>query len=126
MAGDEKRAGNWFNTPKDSGESEYQDYNDYYDLDASLPIKKALAGLGVYTKTLREGGDNRCMQLEHENEVTIDGKKSTLTGAYFTTIFNPKDGMINVWGSYGARYMGSQQKSSVTVLSKLQSWSDIA
>jgi len=27
MAGDEKRAGNWFKVPKESGESEYQDYS---------------------------------------------------------------------------------------------------
>jgi hypothetical protein len=27
MAGDERRAGNWFKVPKESGESEYQDYS---------------------------------------------------------------------------------------------------
>jgi hypothetical protein len=27
MAGDERRAGNWFKVPKESGDSEYQDYS---------------------------------------------------------------------------------------------------
>jgi hypothetical protein len=27
MAGDERRAGNWFKIPKESGESEYQNYS---------------------------------------------------------------------------------------------------
>jgi hypothetical protein len=30
MAGDEKRAGQWFKTPKESGESEYQDFSKNY------------------------------------------------------------------------------------------------
>jgi hypothetical protein len=155
MAGDERRAGQWFRTPKESGDSEYQDFSkdqfsivkkesntsigelakwgygdaawdDYYDLDASLPIKKALAGLGVDTRTIKEDGHNRCMQLEHEVEVAVDGTTYTPTAAYFTTVFNPVEGVIIAWGSYGTRYMGLQQKPPVTVLPKLQSWSDIA
>jgi len=160
MAGDEQRAGNWFKVPKDSGESEYQDYSmlllvipgshgrrsilkptlgelekwgygaaawdDYYDFDVSLPIKQALAGLGLDIRTIQESGNNRCMQLEHEVEVTINRITYTPTTAYFTTVFNPIEGVIIAWGSYGARYQGSKKKPPITVLPKLQSWSDIA
>ncbi|KAF1917613.1 hypothetical protein BDU57DRAFT_537270 [Ampelomyces quisqualis] len=139
MAGDEKRAGNSFKPPKESGESDYQNTNDlkkwgygaaawddYYDLDASLPIKRVLAGLNVDTRTLSEGGNNRCMQLEHKNEVTIDGTTYQPTAAYFTTVFNPTEGVIIAWGSYGAKYQGSKQDPPINVLPKLQNWSDIA
>jgi hypothetical protein len=30
MAGDERRVGNWFKVPKESGESKYQDYSKIY------------------------------------------------------------------------------------------------
>jgi hypothetical protein len=66
------------------------------------------------------------MQLEHEVEVTVNGTKYTPTAAYFTTVFNPTGGAIIAWGSYSARYQGSKQKPPITVLPKLQSWSDIA
>ena len=66
------------------------------------------------------------MQLEHEVEVTIDGTTYKPTTAYFTTVFNPFEGVIIAWGSYGAKYQGSQQKPPITVLPKLQNWRDIA
>jgi hypothetical protein len=100
-------------------------WDDYYDLDVSLPIKRALTGLGVDTKTLQEGGKNRCMQLEHEHEVTVDGATYGPTTAYFTTVFNPEEGVIVAWGSYGAKYMGSKQTPPITLLPKIQNWSDI-
>ncbi|KAF2865077.1 hypothetical protein BDV95DRAFT_613038 [Massariosphaeria phaeospora] len=127
-AGDERWAGNWFKVPKESGESKYQDYSELekwgyeaapwdncYDLDVSLPIKKALAGLDLDTRTIEEHGNNRCLQLEHEVEVTVDGTKYTPTTAYFTTVFNPTEGVIIAWGSYGARYQGSKQKPPITI-----------
>jgi hypothetical protein len=36
-------------------------YDDYYDLDKSLPIKSALIGLGVDVRTNKEGGNNRAI-----------------------------------------------------------------
>jgi hypothetical protein len=92
----------------------------------SLPIKKALAGLGLDTRTIQEHGNNQCMQLEHEVEVTVNSTEYTPTTAYFTTVFNPTEGVIIAWGSYGARYQGSKQKPPITALPKLQGWSDIA
>jgi hypothetical protein len=92
----------------------------------SLPVKRALAGLGLDTRTIQEHGNNRCTQIEHESEVTVDGTKYSPTTAYFTTVFNPIGGAIIAWGSYGARYQGSKQQPPITVLPKLQSWSDIA
>jgi hypothetical protein len=65
------------------------------------------------------------MQLEHENEVAIDGTTYKPTTAYFTTVFNPIEGVIIAWGSYGAKYQGSKQDPPITVLPKLQNWSDI-
>ena len=66
------------------------------------------------------------MQLEHENVVTVDGTTYQPTTAYFTTVFNPVEGVIIAWGSYGAKFQGSKQKPPITVLPKLQNWSDIA
>jgi len=85
-----------------------------------------LAGLDLDTRTIQEHGNNRCLQLEHGVEVTVDGTKYTPTIAYFTTVFNPTEGVIIAWGSYGARYQGSKLKPLITVLPKLRSWSDIA
>jgi hypothetical protein len=48
------------------------------------------------------------------------------TGAYFSTVYNAVDGVIMSWAAYGAKYMGGQKNPPVTVLPKLQAWSDIA
>ncbi|KAF1947668.1 hypothetical protein EJ02DRAFT_417181 [Clathrospora elynae] len=109
MAGSDKKAGGKFDPSMESAdELENWGYgfpasDDYYDLDKSLPIKSALNGLGVDSKTLAENGNNHAMQWEHEEETAHDA-----------------------WGSYGARYEGAKKNPPVTVLPKLQSWSDIA
>ena len=61
------------------------------------------------------------MELEHEVEVPVGGTKYVPTIAYFTTVFNPTEGVIIAWGSYDARYHGSKQKPPITVLPKLRS-----
>jgi hypothetical protein len=48
-------------------------YDEYYDFDASLPIKPALESISVAAKKLDEGGTNRAIIWEHENETTHGG-----------------------------------------------------
>jgi hypothetical protein len=102
------------------------DWDQYCDFDVSLPIKDALKGLGVDDKMGVEEAHNKCMECDHEAEATIDGTTYHPTGARFTTIFNAEDGVIVAWSSYGAKYEAARQNPPVTVLPKLQNWSDIA
>jgi hypothetical protein len=97
----------------------------YFDFDKSLPIKTALASLGLDTASLPENGLNRATQLEHENAVTLDNVTYQPTHALFSTIFNPTDGVIIAWGSYGAKYKASILDPPISLLPDLQHWSDI-
>lgn len=104
---------------------DYMDYNEYIDFEKSLPIKDALASLKVHPKIDRDDKINLCVAYEHEWPVTIDGTTYLPTGARFTTVFNPTDGVIIAWASYGPRYEGAQKSRPITVLPKLQ-WIDKA
>lgn len=68
------------------------------------------------------------MVLEHEYEVTVNGKTYRPTMARFQTVFNPVEGLIVAWSAYGAKHNGKEQKPPITEdadLPKLQRWSDV-
>ncbi|KAF1994511.1 hypothetical protein P154DRAFT_585619 [Amniculicola lignicola CBS 123094] len=135
MEATDKEAGKMYNPPLESAQSKFTsfpddlekwgygslEYDDYYDFKVSLPLTSALEGLGVDAKIKSDGGKNRAVLWEHENEKTI----ANPTGASYTTVFNPDDGVIIAWGKYSPAYMGPKKNPPVTVFPALKSWSDV-
>ncbi|KAF2243987.1 hypothetical protein BU26DRAFT_569871 [Trematosphaeria pertusa] len=103
----------------------FTEWDNHYDFDVSVPLRKALEGLGVSSKTKLEGGPNRAYLWDHENEKSIRGTLYRPTRARFLMVINPRDGVILSLSSYAPWHMAQQQVPPVTVLPKLKAYSDI-
>jgi hypothetical protein len=57
--------------------------------------------------------------------MSVTNMCTKITGASYTTICNPEEGVILGWGAFSPAYMGAKKDPPVTVVPDLKSWSDI-